>query len=150
MEIKIPPVFVIMGFGLLMYLLDSFLPVGEFDFFGRLPLAYIALAIGFLIASIALFQFWRTKTTIDPLQPEKASKLVRNGIFNYTRNPMYLALLLVLIGWGLYLGNAFNTILAAGFVYFMNYFQIRPEEEALLKKFGKEYQLYCKAVRRWF
>lgn len=39
---------------------------------------------------------------------------------------MYLALLLLLLSWGLYLGNAFNTLLAAGFVYYMNTFQIMP------------------------
>ncbi len=150
MKFKIPPAVVTLVFGVFMYLLDRFLPVGEFDFFGRKILTYIVLAIGFLIAGVALLQFWNTKTTIDPLQPEKASSLVSSGIFNYTRNPMYLALLLLLIAWGLHLGNAFNTLFAAGFVYFMNYFQIGPEEEALLKKFGKEYQLYCRAVRRWF
>jgi protein-S-isoprenylcysteine O-methyltransferase Ste14 len=63
---------------------------------------------------------------------------------------MYLALLLLLLGWGLYLGNAFNTLLAAGFVYYMNTFQIIPEEEVLKDRFGKEYQKYCVLVRRWF
>lgn len=150
MKVKIPPALVTTAFAVFMYLLARFLPVGEFDFFGRTQLTYAALVMAFLIAMIALLQFWKTKTTIDPLQPDKASRLVSNGIFNYTRNPMYLALLLVLIAWGLYLGNAFNTLLAAGFVYYMNHFQIRREEKALSEKFGKEYQLYCKAVRRWF
>ncbi|MEM8765496.1 MAG: isoprenylcysteine carboxylmethyltransferase family protein, partial [Bacteroidota bacterium] len=76
--------------------------------------------------------------------------LVMGGIFQYTRNPMYLAMLMLLLAWGLRLGNAFNTILAAGFVYYMNYFQIRFEEAALEKLFGKPYRLYCKNTRRWF
>jgi protein-S-isoprenylcysteine O-methyltransferase Ste14 len=63
---------------------------------------------------------------------------------------MYLAILLVLLAWGLWLGNAFNTLLAAGFVGYMNKFQIRPEEEALATIFGKEFQQYCTQVRRWF
>jgi protein-S-isoprenylcysteine O-methyltransferase Ste14 len=63
---------------------------------------------------------------------------------------MYLALLLILLAWGLWLGNAFNTLLAAGFVGYMNRFQIIPEEEALTAMFGKRYQQYCKQVRRWF
>ena len=150
MKFKFPPALVTFFFAVIMYLLDRFLPVGEFDFFGRKELIYVVLALGFLISFIALLQFWNIKTSIDPLHPEKASSLVTSGIFNYTRNPMYLALLLLLIAWGLHLGNAFNTLCAAGFVYFMNYFQIGPEEEALSKKFGKEYQLYLKAVRRWF
>jgi len=150
MNIKILPPLVMVVFGCAMYLLDRFLPVGEFDFFGRGPLVYIVLAFGFLIMAIALFQFSRVKTTTNPLNPDKASTLVTRGIFNYTRNPMYLGMLLLLIAFGLKLGNAFNTILAAGFVYYMNHFQIKHEEDALTKKFGKEYKLYCKAVRRWF
>ena len=58
--------------------------------------------------------------------------------------------LLVLLAFGLTLGNAFNTLVAAGFVSYMNKFQIKPEEEVLEKKFGKEYSIYCKLTRRWF
>ena len=99
---------------------------------------------------LGLFQFHRAKTTTNPIDPDKASNLVVNGIYRYTRNPMYLAMLLLLIGFGLKLGNAFNAITAAGFVYYMNHFQIKREEEALSKLFGKEYSLYLKATRRWF
>ena len=63
---------------------------------------------------------------------------------------MYLGLLLLLLAWGLHLGNAFNIVLAAGFVAYMNRFQIVPEEETLSKLFGKEYAQYCTLVRRWF
>ena len=150
MMVKIPPAIITALFALLMYLLDKFLPVGEFVFFGRKLLMYIVLILGILVALVALLQFWKAKTTIDPLGFDKTNRLVTSGIFSYTRNPMYLGLLLLLIAWGLHLGNAFNTLLAAGFVYYMNHFQIRYEEEALQKKFGKQYQLYCKAVRRWF
>ncbi|WP_338038964.1 hypothetical protein [Maribacter litopenaei] len=61
-----------------------------------------------------------------------------------------MALLLVLLGFGLYLGNAFNTLVAAGFVAYMNRFQIIPEERILFDKFGKEYKTYLTATRRWF
>lgn len=137
-------------FGGFMYVLDRYLPVGEFDFFGRDFLTYLLLIIGFLIMLVAIIQFISSKTTTNPLEPEKTSTLVTSGIYNFTRNPMYLAMLLFLIAFGLRLGNAFNTLVAAGFVYFMNHFQIKHEEKALKQKFGKTYQLYCKAVRRWF
>jgi protein-S-isoprenylcysteine O-methyltransferase Ste14 len=150
MKGKLPPALVMFIFGVLMYLLDRFLPVGEFDFFGRKTMVYVALALGFLIILIALFQFLSAKTTTNPLHPKKANQLVTGGIFSFTRNPMYLGMLLFLIAWGLRLGNAFNTLLAAGFVYYMNHFQIKPEEVALTEKFGKAYLLYLKAVRRWF
>ncbi len=150
MKLKILPPLVMVIFGALMYLLDRFLPVGEFDFFGRKQLGYALLGIGILIMGISLLQFLKAKTTTDPIHPDKAQHLVTGGIYQYTRNPMYLAMLLFLIVWGLLLGNAFNTLLAAGFVYYMNHFQIKQEEEALTQKFGKEYRMYLKAVRRWF
>lgn len=150
MKLKIPPVLVVMVFAGLMYLLDRFLPFGDFDFFGRNELALFLLGLAIVIMFLAIYAFSKAKTTVDPMQPDKASQLVTNGIFRYSRNPMYLAMLLILLGFGLKLGNAFNTLLAAGFVYFMNHFQIKHEEEALRQRFGKSYQLYLKAVRRWF
>ena len=133
-----------------MYVLDTFLPVGEFEFFGRRELQFFMWITAALVMILGLFQFHRAKTTTNPIDPDKASNLVVNGIYRYTRNPMYLAMLLLLIGFGLKLGNAFNAITAAGFVYYMNHFQIKREEEALSKLFGKEYSLYLKATRRWF
>ena len=63
---------------------------------------------------------------------------------------MYLAMLLLLLALGLKFGNAFNVLLAAGFVSFMNRFQIIPEERMLLEKFGREFKDYCTKTRRWF
>lgn len=150
MKLKVPPVVVFLVFGVLMYALARFLPVGYFDFFGRAYLMYALFAIAGSIGFISLLQFFRSKTTVDPTAPSKASKLVTSGIYQFSRNPMYLGLLLALLAWGLWLGNAFNVLLAAGFVAYMNAFQIAPEEEALLKMFDKEYRQYCTLVRRWF
>ena len=150
MRLKIPPLIITLIFGLFMYLLATYLPVGYFDFFGRNYLMYLLLFLALLIGAVSLFQFFGSKTSIDPRSPSKVSTLVTGGLYQYSRNPMYLALLLLLLGWGLYLGNAFNTLLAAGFVYYMNTFQIIPEEEVLTNMFGKEYQKYCVIVRRWF
>lgn len=97
-----------------------------------------------------MFQFYRSKTTIDPRDPSKANVLVAKGVYNYSRNPMYLALLLLLVAWGMWLGNAFNILLAAAFVAYMNRYQIGPEESALRDLFGKEYEQYTIRVRRWF
>lgn len=150
MELKIPPALVFICFGVLMYLLAEFLPVGQFEFFGQRYLIIILLAMAMVIALLALFQFFRAKTTAGPSRPYKASTLVTNGIYGFTRNPMYLALLMILLAWGLSLGNAFNTVVAAGFVGYMNRYQIVAEELALEKLFGKAYQQYCVKVRRWF
>lgn len=147
---KVPPALIMLVFGGLMYVLDKFLPIGEFDFFGKRELAMFLFALGALVMLISMIQFFIKKTTVDPRNPDKASNLVTNGIFKFTRNPMYLGMLLFLLAIGLKLGNAFNTLIAAAFVAYMNRFQIKPEEEALSKIFGKEYSIYCKLTRRWF
>ncbi len=150
MGLKLPPTLVFLIFSLLMYVVSRFLPFGDFEFYGRVYLILVLLGMAVLIAIISLFQFFSSKTTIDPRTPFKTTKLVTGGIYKFTRNPMYLAILLVLLAWGLWLGNAFNTLLAAVFVGYMNKFQIKPEEEALATIFGKEFQQYCVLVRRWF
>ncbi|MEX0288401.1 MAG: isoprenylcysteine carboxylmethyltransferase family protein [Flavobacteriaceae bacterium] len=150
MKLKIPPALVFLSFGAFMYLLDRFLPFGTFDFFGREYLIGALLVVAVGIGLLSLFQFYRAKTSVDPMQPSKASSLVTKGLYKYSRNPMYLAMLLLLLALGLKLGNAFNTITAALFVSYMNRFQIGPEEEMLTKSFGKAYEQYCTQVRRWF
>ncbi len=150
MKWRIPPVLVMLFFGGFMYLLNRFLPFGGFDFFGRQELAIFLSVLAFFVVILAILQFVRAKTTIDPMGRRKTSRLVTNGVFRYTRNPMYLGMLLILLAFGLKLGNAFNTLLAAGFVYYMNHFQIKLEEKTLMELFGKQYRLYCKQTRRWF
>lgn len=150
MKLKLPPVFVFLIFGCLMYLLTELLPVGYFEFFGRKFLIKALLFLAFVISSIALIQFYLAKTATNAKDPSKASFLVSNGVYKFSRNPMYLGLLLILLAWGLWLGNAFNVLLAAGFVSYMNAFQIQPEESALTILFGKEYHQYFIKVRRWF
>ena len=150
MRIKIIPPLVMLFFAGAMYILAQFLPVGQFDFFGRKELAIGLLGLAVLVMALALFQFKKVKTTTNPIDLSKTSSLVTQGIFKYSRNPMYLAMLLILLAFGLKLSNAFNTLVAAGFVYYMNHFQIRFEEEALEKKYGKVYSIYKKNTRRWF
>ncbi|WP_273567227.1 methyltransferase family protein [Maribacter halichondriae] len=150
MELKLPPIVILFAFAGGMYVLDRFLPFGDFDFFGRIYLKGFLLISAVVVSVIPLLQFFKSKTTADPTKPDKASSLVTGGIYAFTRNPMYLAMLLLLLAWGLNLGNAFNVLLAAGFVGYMNRFQIVPEEQALLQIFGKEYQQYLVKVRRWF
>lgn len=150
MKLKVPPIVVFFVFGALMYLLAEFLPVGYFDFFGR---SYLSIALSIsavIIAAMAFLQFTGAKTTIDPFHPARAKKLVQSGVYSFTRNPMYLALLLLLLAWGIWLGNAFNSLLAAGFVAYLNRFQIVPEERILAQSFEMEYKQYCLLVRRWF
>lgn len=150
MKLKIPPPLVVVFFGLLMYGLARVLPIGHFEFFGRLYLVKGLLILAIAVIGIALVQFFKNKTTTNPIALENTSKLVTNGIYAFSRNPMYLGFLLVVLAWGLWLENAFNILIAAGYVSYMNKFQIIPEEKMLTKIFKKKYQHYCVQVRRWF
>jgi len=112
------------------------------------------IAAAFLIAALivglsAVLGFHRAKTTLNPLAPEQASALVVRGIYRWTRNPMYLAMLLVLIAWACIVANAAALVMLALFVAYLNRFQIGPEERALQARFGAEFEQYKRTVRRW-
>jgi protein-S-isoprenylcysteine O-methyltransferase Ste14 len=62
---------------------------------------------------------------------------------------MYIALLLVLTGWAIYLSHALALALVPVYIAYIHRFQILPEERALSAKFGPEYEAYKRAVRRW-
>jgi len=96
MRLKIPPLIIALIFGLFMYLLATYLPVGYFDFFGRDYLMYLLLFLALLIGTVSLFQFFSSKTSIDPRSSSKVLTFVTGGLYQYSRNPMYLAVLLLL------------------------------------------------------
>ena len=75
--------------------------------------------------------------------------MVTNGIYGFTRNPMYLGLALILLGLAVFLASPWALLGPVGFVAFITRFQIRPEERALQARFGAAYTAYCARVRRW-
>ena len=114
----------------------------------------VGLAIGLGVAGVTLAVFAvglfaRDKTTVHPETPEKATTLVMDGVYRFTRNPMYLGMFLVLLGWAIYLGNAASLLVAFIFVLYINRFQISREEAALTANFGEAYLAYKSRVRRW-
>ena len=111
-------------------------------------LAGLSLAGG-LIALGGLWAFQRVHTTFNPLHPERASALVEQGVYRFTRNPMYLGMALVLLGWACWLAHplAFACIPLA--LAYLQRFQIRPEERVLRAHFGAAYEAYSRRVRRW-
>ena len=91
----------------------------------------------------------RLKTTLNPMKPELTTVLIKTGIYQYSRNPIYLGFVIILLGWGIYLSNALALLFVAGFVYYMNRFQIEPEEKSLSQIFGAQFEEYKHKVRRW-
>lgn len=110
--------------------------------------AAIALA-GAAVSLSGAMAFRRMKTTVNPFRPERASSLVTSGVYRMTRNPMYVGLLLVLVGWAVLLANLWSALGPVVFVAYITRFQIKPEERALSSLFGEEYASYKSRVRRW-
>jgi len=132
-----------------MWLLHRAIEAGHFELPFQREISGLMLISGALVLVSGIFAFGLARTTVDPLNPEKASTLVVTGIYRWSRNPMYLGILVILCGWGVLLGSFFNLILLAGFVWFINNYQIKPEEQALLALFGDDFQAYMQQVRRW-
>ncbi len=112
-------------------------------------LAGILVVAGISIALTGALSFRRARTTIHPHRPEHSSALVTAGVYRWTRNPMYLGMLLVLLGWCLHLGSALALLGPVCLVIYLTRFQIVPEERALQALFGATYQHYLARVRRW-
>jgi len=116
--------------------------------------AKIALIVILIIcANIFIFTgikcFKKSDTTINPLQPETASKLVTTGIYQVSRNPMYVGLTILLLAWSIYLTSIFALIWIGIFMVTIQNLQIIPEEQVLAKLFGDNYINYKTKVRRW-
>ena len=107
------------------------------------------IVIAGFIGIAGVYEFRKAKTTVNPVKPETASLVVDTGVFAYTRNPMYVALLLVIIAIGLWWQHLSVILCGALFVAYMNRFQIKPEERALERLFGEDYLDYKNQVRRW-
>lgn len=154
LELKIPPVAITVLFAALMWLLAQTTPAVDMGFDLPAGLRLVALALfataGAILGLAAVRAFHRARTTVNPLSPHGCTALVTSGVFRFSRNPMYLALLLVLLGWALYLANALAVLLALGFIPWMNRFQIQPEERILQGVFGQAFDDYRRRVRRWF
>ena len=136
-------------FALLMWFLSRALPALDVDVPGRVAAATTFLVTAVVIGIAAVLGFRRAKTTINPLTPQASSALVVRGIYRWTRNPMYLAMLLVLIGWACIVSNWAALAMLPLFVATLTHLQIQPEERALHARFGAEFEHYRRKVRRW-
>lgn len=149
LECKIPPALLFAIFTGLMWITSEYLQSFSLSHPLLSSIAKALFFIGILIGIAGIWEFLKKKTTVDPHRPEKASSFVNSGIYNYSRNPMYLGLLIGLIGVFFYFENLFNILFLIGFILYMNRFQIIPEERAMEKKFGEDFTDYKKSVRRW-
>ncbi len=149
MKTLIPPPLVVAIFAAAMWALARWLDGGRFAFAGQsaLAVALLLAAAGLMLA--ALLAFRRARTTVNPMRPARATRLLTDGVYAWSRNPIYVADLLALVAIAIWLGQAAGFALLPLFVLYLNRFQIEPEEEAPTRLFGDDYRQYCAGVRRW-
>ena len=149
LELLIPPPIVGLLCACLMWVLSSSTLELALTFQGQKTLALVIAGVGLSMDVVSVFAFLKARTTITPLKPEKAQALVTSGFYRFTRNPMYLGMLLMLVGYTFWTGHPLAAIGPVLFVTYITYFQIKPEEVRLGALFGQDYHTYCAQVRRW-
>jgi protein-S-isoprenylcysteine O-methyltransferase Ste14 len=152
LALKVPPLAVGLLIAAIMWLAAWATPTLRFVFPARSFFSVAFVVTGGVISGLGIASFRRAKTTVNPMKPDSSSSLVMSGvagIYTYTRNPMYLGFLFILVGWAIFLSNVLAFFLLPGFILYMNRFQIEPEEKALASRFGEVFVSYASRVRRW-
>ena len=147
MNNKIPPPIVTLFFGLCIFFSKSYFPDFNYQILNVLSLISILFGIYILFLAVRLFN--KQNTTVNPIKIEKASSLVVAGIFQYSRNPMYLGMLLILLSISFKFNISGGIFISFLFKIYITKFQIIPEEEAMVKLFGEEFIEYKNQTRRW-
>ena len=147
-----PPPIIALATCLLGLVLDWILPSffilrGILGFGTRLIVGAVLIASGATIAGLAIRSFLRAGTNVDPWKP--AVSLVTTGIFAYTRNPMYLALILILAGLAIALASDWMVVLLVPAALILHFGVVKREERYLAAKFGESYRDYMSKVSRY-
>lgn len=149
LELKVPPPVVALVLALAMWAVSRLTPTLEVEAPLRIAVAIAFAFVGGAFSAAGITAFRRVKTTVNPMKPETASSLVTSGIYRVTRNPMYVGLLFLLVGWAAFLCAPWALAGPVVFVAYITRFQIAPEESALMSTFGEVYASYKARVRRW-
>ena len=144
---KIPPPIVTLFFGLCIYFSRDYFLSYEYKLLDIL--SYMCYFIGLCILILAVNSFKKQSTTVNPIKIENASSLVTSGVFEYSRNPMYLGMALILLGLALMFNIIGGILFTLLFTIYITKFQIKPEEEVMERLFGEDFLKYKQNVRMW-
>jgi len=149
MKLLIPPPVYALLIGFLMWLTNQYFPVAHLI---PAPWNKVGIALIVVAGSLdlwSLFLFFKKHTTPNPMKPENTSGIVKKGLYKISRNPMYVGLLTILLGYAIWLGSLTPFLWLPVFYWLITEMQIKPEEVILERKFGQEYLNYKNSVRRW-
>lgn len=144
--VDIPPCWLLLAAALAWWQ-ASYLPIGPSPSvlvrgFGGL---FVALGVAVIVA--AALEFLRHRTTIIPHQTPM--RIIENGVFGISRNPIYLGDAMILLGLILRWGAWPSLILVPLFVWWIERHFVGPEEDRMRQKFGGDFLRYERNVRRW-
>lgn len=145
-RIVIPPIWFALGLTAV-FLLDRLFPPSGFSGPATVGLGGILVLLGLASAISAAGLFRKADTGIVPFS--EATALVTSGAFRFSRNPMYLGMVFVLLGTALIVGTGAGLLVAPVFMLIIQYRFILDEERMMREVFGEEYERYCAGVRRW-
>jgi len=146
---KVPPPVVATLIAVLMWGLSAYEPALHLSAKMTETLVLLLVIVGVSFDVCGLLAFRQSKTTINPMSPDRTTALVTGGIYRLSRNPMYVGLVLFLTAWAIQLSMLWPFIGPVLFVIYINRFQIAPEERVMEAKFADEYSVYMNKVRRW-
>lgn len=140
-----PPILLV-GLTLAAIGLDMAMPL-QISFSGMRPLGVVLIGLALCIDLWAMKTLYDARTTILPNRG--STHLVTQGPFRYSRNPIYVANMLLMIGMGLFAANGWLLLLAPIDGVLTHFLAVKREENHLIALFGYQYENYCRKVRRW-
>jgi protein-S-isoprenylcysteine O-methyltransferase Ste14 len=147
--VYVPPPLLYVAVFFLSILMQRFIPLDKTVF--QSPeaklIGWVLIVSSAVFVLPALWRFFASKNSLVPIKP--ANTLQTTGIYAISRNPMYLALLLLYLGFAIFKGNWWTYILSPLVVVIIQSYVIRKEEQYLHRTFHHQFETYCKKVRRW-
>ena len=142
----IPPIWLLLSLiavVLIARFVPALIPVNIF----WITAGYIIIVIGLGIVFICAIEFRRRKTAIHP--GHTPTTLICDGPYQFSRNPIYLAMAVIIVGASLASGNLVSLPIALIFIGIISELFIKPEEAILRSEFGQGYEDYCQSTHRW-
>ncbi len=135
------------------YLLIISYIFGEF-ILPKYPIIYIFNLLGIFFIIISTIIFFSSRNAFyahdeNPLPPSDTDKIIKTGIYAYSRNPIYLSFVLFHLGMFLAFENIMYFLCSISLFFWLNNFVIEEEEKYLKNKFKDEYIRYCNSVKKW-
>ena len=147
--VYLPPPLIYVGFYFLAFLLQRIIPINNslMEKDATKFIGIIFFLVGIYLALRGVKRFIQTGNTLVTMKP--ATSLQKEGVYKFTRNPMYFGLICFYIGFACFFGNWWHIILLPILIIVIQEYVIKREEKYLERKFGEEYKSYRENVRRW-